>query len=748
METFDYVSGFDAGFDDTGSIFGSIAHAVGSVARAVTHPARTVSQAAHTVGHAVTHPLAAARDVYHTADDALGTIRSVAGVLTNNPIWDIATSGASFIPGIGTAVSSGMAGAAAIGRNASLADIGLAAARGAIPGGPLVQAGFDVALGAIRGHNLTPTLLHAVRAQLPAIGGDAIKGAFDAAVAIEKKLPPMARDAIRSRLSAEARKVFDATISGRPKPVPAARPAAVRSARTSVTRVPRIVNPPNVARPFPSLSAGTNKVAAAMLASPQLRRMPPIIVTQHVGGPDVRDTRSAIAAFLQRFSKQRVFDWRDVGEYESLDQAASRHQVDVGDLGEWPTWETGALEVMKLPPIGLPRRMVHALYQRGDDATKKAILAHGFLAHHARNTGELDGTTWTIRQNDWPYTVAEKVSGSGGRYLEIAAVNPGMRVITDSKGNKNLSPWKVGQRVQLPPSWLATLVPVPGSPSPAVIGGPPFPAPSQYPSGYPSSAYLVKDGDTGEKIAALITGDKNRWPELLSSNPQKKRDPKFGIAVYPGERLTLPKQWTAPVAAPVTVVTTQPGQIPAPAAAPPPPPPPAVSPPPSAGGVVNPVPVYAVPPAPIGAIPPSATQPVQSQPAVIGTQEQIATLQLMLGAFFRSHPEAAYTGGGGRFGASPEDLAGVWTPRTQLALSSFQKWYNANGYAPGQLQTDGLPDAATLAALERVTQNDVGPAAAGPVVASSPGPTTAPAPAAKKDSFPILALAALPFLFG
>lgn len=101
-----------------------------------------------------------------------------AGKLTNNPIWDIAQTGVSFIPGVGTAVSAGMAGAAAVGRGASLANIGLAAARGAIPGGTLAQAAFDVGVGLAKGDPVDQAALGAIRNQIP--GGAAGRAAFDA----------------------------------------------------------------------------------------------------------------------------------------------------------------------------------------------------------------------------------------------------------------------------------------------------------------------------------------------------------------------------------------------------------------------------------------------------------------------------------------------------------------------------------------------------------------------------------------
>jgi hypothetical protein len=57
--------------------------------------------------------------------------------------------------------------------------------------------------------------------------------------------------------------------------------------------------------------------------------------------------------------------------------------------------------------------------------------------------------------------------------------------------------------------------------------------------------YTVQPGDTGEKIAANYTGDKNRWRELLTVNPALK-DPTYGIRLYAGKPINLPSTWGAP----------------------------------------------------------------------------------------------------------------------------------------------------------------------------------------------------------
>jgi len=76
------------------------------------------------------------------------------------------------------------------------------------------------------------------------------------------------------------------------------------------------------------------------------------------------------------------------------------------------------------------------------------------------------------------------------------------------------------------------------------------------------STYVVKSGDTGEKLALAFTGDKKRWPELAAANP-KLKDPKYGIRLYAGKTINLPASWQTPVDAapapaplPPPVITT------------------------------------------------------------------------------------------------------------------------------------------------------------------------------------------------
>ncbi len=173
-----------------------------------------VVSAAKSIGKGATRAVSrAASSVTRTAarwgSSALRAGGSALRAVSNNPVWSAIQTGASFVPGMGTAISSGMATAAALGRGESIRDAGLAAARAALPGGPLAAAAFDTAIGIAKGQRFDRIALNAARNQLPA--GPA-RAAFDAGVtavqhgpsaalrtlpgAATRMLPPAARAAL------------------------------------------------------------------------------------------------------------------------------------------------------------------------------------------------------------------------------------------------------------------------------------------------------------------------------------------------------------------------------------------------------------------------------------------------------------------------------------------------------------------------------------------------------------------------
>lgn len=92
----------------------------------------------------------------------------------------------SFVPGVGTGISSALGAAIALANDEPITSAFMAAARGVLPGGALVNAAWDAGLSACdaaaRGKSWDAIALNTIRKALP--GGPAAQAAFDGAVAL------------------------------------------------------------------------------------------------------------------------------------------------------------------------------------------------------------------------------------------------------------------------------------------------------------------------------------------------------------------------------------------------------------------------------------------------------------------------------------------------------------------------------------------------------------------------------------
>lgn len=85
--------------------------------------------------------------------------------------------------------------------------------------------------------------------------------------------------------------------------------------------------------------------------------------------------------------------------------------------------------------------------------------------------------TWTVRQGDIPYIMAQRMAGDGSRWREILSVNPTFTTKT-VQGMTQIDPWYPGLKINLPMSWdvskggnpLATPA-KPATPEPVDNGG-------------------------------------------------------------------------------------------------------------------------------------------------------------------------------------------------------------------------------------------------------------------------------------
>jgi hypothetical protein len=177
------TSGFE---DDDAAAFGWLKKIAQGAGRAASGAVKAVGGAAV---HLVTHdPLTRVVSGIAKGENVGSAIK--AGI--NTAGQNLATYGPyaqavlSLVPGVGTGVSAALGGAIALSQGKPIDQIALAAARGAVPGGPLAQKAFDVgtsvASSLAKGQRLDGAALEAARNALP--GGEAAKAAFDTAVGL------------------------------------------------------------------------------------------------------------------------------------------------------------------------------------------------------------------------------------------------------------------------------------------------------------------------------------------------------------------------------------------------------------------------------------------------------------------------------------------------------------------------------------------------------------------------------------
>lgn len=140
---------------------------------------------------------------------------------------------------------------------------------------------------------------------------------------------------------------------------------------------------------------------------------------------------------------------------------------------------------------------------------------------------------YVIQAGDTGEKVALKFTGDKNRWRELLGPNPHLKDPTYGIA------LYTGKTITLPPSWLG-LAAAPGAP-PIVTPAAPAPVLSTPPT--EAGKYVVKSGDTGEKIAFAFTGNKARWPELVTANPSLK-DPVYGLRIYANQKINIPPSWT------------------------------------------------------------------------------------------------------------------------------------------------------------------------------------------------------------
>lgn len=614
---------------------------------------------------------------------AIPGVGSALSALKSSPAFDIAKTGASFIPGVGQAVSGGLSQLAAVGQGASLADSALQAVRGALP--PEARAGLDIAHGALAGRNVAPQVLGAIRQQLPS---GLAQAAFDAGSAIGqgKAFDPGHLSGLRGMLPPELASSFDKIMA--------------------IYKTAKIPSPVQM----PHLGAAQQQAAQRMQAlGKQALQMPARILSQYTG--DLFDTKTAMANWANRWSGSGyTYGPQNILDSESLAGFAEREGLPISTAEFESVPYTAAVASPHGIRLTLTQQFVQGLYDNGNANIRKAIMAHGLFSRLGQATAELDGKGgWTIKSGDTGYGIAKKLTGNGNRWKEILAVNSGMSTYTDSNGATQIKPWKIGQTISIPPSWLGSSAPAPApvptatqpaTPAPTVVVNVPgqgtltLPA-AATPTATSAQTYTVVKGDSLSKIAQKLTGSSSRWTELYNENKSSIKDPNL---IYPGQVFKLPASWVKASA-----------------------------------------PTVPTPNAPIPAPTPGPAVPASTTPT-------LGAIQAMLAYFYSKHggevPNGMFSSSAvPTFGTDPGDLDGQWDERSESATLGFQGWSNAHPRPDTPiLAVDGDMNQQTLSALQAQNLADM----QGQVVPTVPVPTSPTVPTTPQPSVVIPGLGTIP----
>lgn len=619
--------------------------------------------------------------IAHAAGGALSTVgHAVQGVTkTIAPVLDIVSAGVSVlpIPGAASLVAAGLAATAEVGRGHSLADIGLAAARGAIPGGAIVRAGFDLAVGLAKGGSLSSAALNAARKQIP--GGVVAQAAFDAGLKIAgggnvghvvaDAVVAQARNAIPSGpMKAAALRAFDAGVHVAAQARAPAPPEALARARRA------IVNPAARA----AFDAGL--VLAGRTHAPRPAEL------------------AAHAATLPK--GQRAVFAKAILAHSAAASAPPRVQLRIAEAARSRTrarnisprakaWISGAIHRVARPAI-------------------------------AREVRGLDpgGRTYTVERNDSAWRISQNLTGDGNHHVyELLHYNAPPKTLVGSGATLNFKYLKTGEKLKIPPTWKikgqTPAVPPIAPPAAAPISEPrPAPVADVRPPAAAPNPPLTRDqvvlaGETWRLVFATnraLTAAESATLQAKLVAAMAKANDRASAFEFAGQRGSVVIAYGDSATIYIgrsAAMTVEPGA-------------PIVT-------LVDAIRLAAVAPVAAGAPTPSAPT-VPTGGFTSDDPAAIAQAKAILVAW--EHTDGVAAAGLPDYGANPADVSPIWGPRDSLELQAFCGWTNAHG---GALPLVGDLTQQKLDALVAWSENKAKAAAPGGASTVS-APVTAPPP--------------------
>jgi len=579
-----------------------------------------------------------------------------AGVKDAGEAIRLAAMVAPMVPGIGSGVAAAIGAANALASGQRIDQALMSAARSAIPGGPLAQAAFDVAVKAAQGGNVLDAGLGAVRAQLP--GGPAAKAAFDAALALAhgKKLQDVAIQAGAALLppspySAAALDFVRGVASGKPLAA-----AALSTAGNAImSQVPNIM--------------GTAaKAVGAAVGAPSGAAFDPGAIVQHVQSA-TQAARAAYSALAGGGPGGRPEPLQLLGAALKFGGGGGGTSLLPSNVSQVAAALVNRPELRSLPiesvardlgvPLGDARQAAASLAQsiaRVGQSGNPTLAPAPALEARISGAQSVDQVLSDLGSNAAP--IATSPSPSYGAIPTFiphpAALASVLDVLPHLRSHPTIGAW-----MRLAGAGQVDARGLDPSGGTSGAGRTASPAAVQW-------FWLVDPGTWPAKVAQLVTGDANRWPEFTRANPQVPKDSSGNFTrFYPGDRLRLPLTWNQYVYADGSGVS---GGAPLPAPAPVPSViPPTPQQPPSAGNYANTLPTG----------------------GIAFVKAQLGKWGVQTGAI---NPK----GYPGPFDINPAQPDAIDAPFSS-AVASFQAWANANMKAG--LRTDGVLDANTHATL-------------------------------------------------
>ena len=442
---------------------------------------------------------------------------------------------ASMVPGLGSGVSAALGAASALAQGQSVTDAAIAAGRGVVPGGPLGAAAYDTAIAIARGADPSTAALEAARRSIP--GGDMARKAFDTGLAMARA-QAMQRAGVGGRpmtaanpLATEERRI------GYRSPFASVLPSGVHTAAAALLADPRLrsapladvatrlhLTPSTIRAAFAAICGTISRVGSPALGGllPRLALHPKLeesvsssesldaFLSRHGGhavssstwnasgrGTRGRGFSRALLSHVSRHASVRALSpaLRALlarTEAGALDAGGTTYTVDASDYGMAQIAKKLGVTLSALAAANPQIADINKIF-RGQKLNVPGVAVAPPPVAPPPGTPPpaappvSGGGTYTIASGDTGQKVSQRFTSTLNRWRELPAVNPGMRVVDIPDPNdperimyQDLYPWRAGQVIRLPASWVAAAPPVsppapPVSPPPPRLVKPPSP---------------------------------------------------------------------------------------------------------------------------------------------------------------------------------------------------------------------------------------------------------------------------------